>query len=69
VVTPPKGAETGLVLPETGGEPVQAQVANAAGFQQEMALMKAQMKADMEARIQQLEASFRQSLSEIEKKR
>jgi hypothetical protein len=68
VVTPPKGAETGLVLRETGGKAVQFQVAEGprqgadqAGFQQELARVKAEMRAEMEARMQKLEELLRQN--------
>lgn len=57
VVTSPKGAETSSVLPETVAAPVQEQAANPTDFQQKLALMK----AEMEARIQELEESLRLS--------
>jgi hypothetical protein len=44
VVTPPKGAETGLVLPETGGKAVQAQAPDPVSMQRELAEVKARMQ-------------------------
>jgi hypothetical protein len=64
-VAPPEGAETGSVLPETGSQPVQGENVDQPVSKQELALLK----AEMEARIQELEELLRQNQSGTEEKK
>lgn len=60
-----QSAETGSVLQERGSDPVQTEVASPASFQQELA----QVKTEMEARIQKLEEQLRQNQQGAEEKK